>query len=75
MENPFTIGWLVWAGVTLGGFAVLETIALRRKNRGDGRMDTLSAHVERLVHAHPVAKWGVLVGTGAFFAWWIEHIW
>lgn len=72
--NGYTLAWIAWGLLTVGGFAVIETKALARKNRQDGRLDTLSAHLEKIVDAHPALKWGGLIVWGFFAAWIVEHL-
>lgn len=72
--SGYTVAWIGWGILTVGGFAVIEAKALARKGRDDGRLDTLSAHIERLVDSHPAVKWGGLVAWGAFSAWIVDHL-
>jgi hypothetical protein len=69
-ETQYTWGWIVWTGVSLGGFAVLEGIALRKGEHGN----TLSCHLRRTFGIYPRKRWHP-VGRAAFLGGllWLGH--
>lgn len=68
--------WIAWLVVCLGGFAVLETLALINRRRGD----TLSENIRRWLGIdppNPVARIGIPAFVGVlviFLIWFIPHI-
>ncbi|WP_084963736.1 hypothetical protein [Thermoactinospora rubra] len=61
--SRFTKAWLIWLGVTLGGFGVIEGLAL-----ASGDMDaTLSGHLRLWLGLDPGKPWGIAGGI-AFLA-------
>lgn len=68
--------WIAWLVVSLGGFIVLETIALVNRKRGD----TLSENIRRWLGIdppNPAARIGIPVFVAAliiFIVWFIPHI-
>ncbi|MFC4533986.1 hypothetical protein [Sphaerisporangium dianthi] len=62
--------WLVWGGLALGSFAVLETIALLNHREGD----TLSERLREWLGIYPVKHWrlatsAALLGLLVWFGW------
>lgn len=76
MTGMPTWAWIVWLVAALGGFAILETIALA--NRRDG--DTLSENIRRWLGIYPPSPMkrfflpAFVFGMVAFFVWFIPHI-
>jgi len=72
--NSFSWAWLVWVVAVVATFAVIEGLALARKNRGDGEPDTLTSHIQGLTRARWVRDLaaGLLLGFAAWFAF---HLW
>ncbi|MGW5259674.1 hypothetical protein ACWEQG_01785 [Microbispora sp. NPDC004025] len=70
--SPYTKAWLIWGGVTAGGFAVIEGLALAS---GD-MANTLSAHLRLALGLDPARRWGVIGGLAftAACVWLIWHI-
>ena len=70
----FGWAWLVWIVATVTTFAVIEGVALARKNRGDGQRDTLTSHIQGLTRVRWVrdVAAGLLVG---FVGWFVFHLW
>ena len=68
--------WIVWGSVSLGSFAVLETVALANKRDGD----TLSENLRRWLGIHPsrparrFAVPAFVVGLAIFVVWFVPHI-
>lgn len=62
--------WLVWLGVTVGSFAVLEALALVDHTEGD----TLSERIRAWLGIQPVKQWrlassAALLGLLIWFGW------
>lgn len=56
--SPYRRAWIVWSAVVIGGFAVIEGLALAR-----GDMDnTLTAHLRLLLGLEPDKPWGIVGG-------------
>jgi hypothetical protein len=68
--------WIVWLIISLGGFAILETISLANRKRGD----TLSENTRRWLGIdppNPVARIGIPLFVAVlviFVIWFIPHI-
>lgn len=68
--------WIAWVIVSLGGFALLETIALINRRRGD----TLSENIRRWLGIdppNPIARIGIPAFAAVliiFVIWFIPHI-
>lgn len=75
-EDRYTWGWIGWATLSAGGFAVLEGYALRKGQHNR----TLSVHTRRLLGIYPRRPWSlvgraiVIGGTAGFAAWFSHHI-
>lgn len=52
--GTFTRAWITWGVLTIGGFAVIEGLALRE---GAPQGATLSAHLRRMLGIHPAKPW------------------
>lgn len=68
--------WAAWLALTLGSFAVLETIGLVTNAEGD----TLSEATRRWLGIEPVAPWRIAgmvtfsVALLGFVAWFLPHV-
>lgn len=71
-KTRYTWGWIVWAGVSGIGFALLEGIALRQGEHGN----TLSVHWRRTFGIYPPKPWHPVgrAAVLAFCAWLAHHI-
>lgn len=61
-QSFYTVGWIVWGIVTVGGFAALEAPALADKDEGD----TLTEHLRPIIRRHPI-----LTAAFAGFLGWV----
>lgn len=63
--------WLAWLTATLGSFAVIETVALRKRS-----FPPLSAVLRWLLGVHPRTPWGRLAVTGfaGVWVWLVCHL-
>lgn len=52
-KTRYTYGWLAWAAISAGGFAILEGIALAKGEHGN----TLSCHWRRVMGIYPEKPW------------------
>lgn len=71
-QKKYTYGWIVWAGISATGFAILEGYALYKGEHGD----TLSCHTRRITGIHPRQPWH-FAGRAAvigFCGWFTHHI-
>lgn len=64
--------WAIWAAVTLGSFAILETWALLSKREGD----TLSERLREWLGIRPVRQWRLITSAAllGFLIWFGWHI-
>lgn len=68
--------WITWAAIALGGFAILETIALANRREGD----TLSENIRRWLGITPpnprrrILVPAFVAGLLVFVVWFIPHI-
>lgn len=75
-QDRYSWGWIAWAAVSAGGFAVLEGYAL--KNGHHHR--TLSVHTRRLLGIYPPKRGAIIgraisvSGMACFCAWFSHHI-
>ena len=72
--NGYTVAWIVWFVLCVASFFVIEIMALRRKNRDDGRPDTLTSHIQLLTRARVARDIGAGVLLG-FVGWFAFHLW
>jgi hypothetical protein len=66
-RNWFTIGWVIWAFVTVGFFAIWETIGLR--NAADDRQP-LTFFIRKMAGSPNSPVWWLL---GATLVWLLYH--
>lgn len=69
-RRGWTIAWVAWFVVVLGGFFAIEIPALRNDSGGD----TLTEHVQYVAGLSPV--WTVVIGAGlaSFAIWFGPHL-
>lgn len=75
-EDRFTYAWIGWALLSGGGFAALQSYALRRGQHNR----TLSVHTRKLLGIyprkpwHPIGRAFIIGGMAGFAAWFSHHI-
>jgi len=69
-EHGWTVAWLLWFVVVIGGFFAIEIPAVLNDHGGD----TLTEHIEYIAGQSPV--WVITVAGGilAFFLWFASHL-
>ena len=76
--NGWTVGWITWLVLTVGGFLALEIPAIIRKNNSEKDPDTLSDHLVKWykVNTH-TGRWlwaGTASGLGVLVVWLAMHV-
>jgi hypothetical protein len=66
-RDPMTLPWLVWVGLVLSSFLILEVTSIAWY----GRPGTLTAHVQEWSAVHPLIPFGLGVAVGAL----AYHFW
>lgn len=70
----WALAWFWWAWLSVFVFFVIEFLAIFRKGRGDGILDTLTSHVQAMTKTRWIrdVAAGGLIG---FVIWFTFHLW
>jgi len=69
-KHGWTVAWMVWLVVTIGGFALIEGPAIANSEGGD----TFTEHIQFVAGQSPLAAVLGVVGLIAFGAWFLPHL-